>query len=418
MSDEGAQHTALIGAKPKPHWRPLDSLRPSMVKQVFSREQLTHKKGLLFTPDLHAEIIDLSAKTAPDAPQAPEAEASGSESADDHASAWAEAAPPPLTPEEIHEQAFAQGLAQGMAQGLEQGQAQAYQAQALREQEAAQAQSTAQTLALLQQIDQQVASLVEDPAQLQAPLKRLALHLAEQLVLGELTISPQTIERLIDRCLDTLDVPDASALVVELNPNDMALLQNQQRPEGQAPPTWRLQADSALLPGSVRVRGDDAVVNDLIENRLESLAQSLLNDNQQWQPQSAFAPSRLASRLASQRGNAQTIEDAPSRLAPLQPEARADFQNPVNYGPSAFDTVEVDAQETDEADEAEDPIQHTYEAHKVMRPARPPSPPPSLTPAPSPAHTPVHTPASAEAMSQQFADTLSEIQLDLDKLDG
>ena len=40
MSDEGAQHTALIGAKPKPHWRPLDSLRPSMVKQVFSREQL------------------------------------------------------------------------------------------------------------------------------------------------------------------------------------------------------------------------------------------------------------------------------------------------------------------------------------------------------------------------------------------
>jgi len=388
-----------------------------MVKQVFSREQLTHKKGLLFTPDLHAEVIDLSAKTAPDAPEPTDAEASVSEPSDEHASAWAEAAPPPLTPEEIHEQAFAQGMAQGLAQGLEQGQAQALQAQAQREHEAATAQSTAQTLDLLEQIDQQVASLVEDPAQLQAPLKRLALHLAEQLVLGELTLSAQSIERLIDRCLDTLDVPDASALVVELNPNDMALLQNQQRPEGQAPPAWRLQADSALLPGSVRVRGDDAVVNDLIENRLESLAQSLLNDNQQWQPQSAFAPSRLASRLASQRGNAQTIEDAPSRLAPLQPEARADFQNPVNYGPSAFDTVEVDAQatdEADEADEAEDPIQHTYEAHEVMRPARPPSPPPSRTTAPSP----VHTPASAEAMSQQFADTLSEIQLDLDKLDG
>jgi len=411
LSDEGAQHTALIGAKPKPHWRPLDSLRPSMVKQVFSREQLTHKKGLLFTPDLHAEIIDLSAKTVPDEPEPPEAEASASEPADEHESAWAEAAPTPLTPEEIREKAFAEGL----AQGLEEGQQLAQQAQALSEQEAAAAQSTAQTLALLEQIDQQVASLVEDPAQLQAPLKRLALHLAEQLVLGELTISPQSIERLIDRCLDTLDVPDASALVVELNPNDMALLQNQQRPEGQAPPAWRLQADSALLPGSVRVRGDDAVVNDLIENRLESLAQSLLNDNQQWQPQSAFAPSRLASRLASQRGSAQTIEDAPSRPAPLQPEARADFQNPVDYAPSAFDPVEVDAEEPEEA---EDPIQHTYEAHKVMRPARPPSPPPSLTPAPSPAPTPVHTPASAEAMSQQFADTLSEIQLDLDKLDG
>ena len=417
MSDEGAQHTALIGAKPKPHWRPLDSLRPSMVKQVFSREQLTHKKGLLFAPDLHAEIIDLSAKTVPDEPEPPEAEASASEPADEHESALAEAAPTPLTPEEIREKAFAEGL----AQGLEEGQQLAQQAQALSEQEAAAAQSTAQTLALLEQIDQQVASLVEDPAQLQTPLKRLALHLAEQLVLGELTISPQSIERLIDRCLDTLDVPDASALVVELNPNDMALLQNLQRPEGQAPPAWRLQNDSTLLPGSVRVRGDDAVVSDLIENRLESLAQSLLNDNQQWQPQSAFAPSRLASRLASQRGSAQTIEDAPSRLAPLQPEARADFQNPVDDAPSAFDTVEVDAQatdEADEADEAEDPIQHTYEAHEVMRPARPPSPPPSRTTAPSPAPTPVHTPASAEAMSQQFADTLSEIQLDLDKLDG
>jgi flagellar biosynthesis/type III secretory pathway protein FliH len=187
----------------------------------------------------------------------------------------------------------------------------------------------------------------------------------------------------------------------------MALLQNQQRPEGQAPPAWRLQADSALLPGSVRVRGDDALVNDLIENRLESLAQSLLNDNQQWQPQSAFAPSRLASRLASQRGSAQTIEDAPSRPAPLQPEARADFQNPVDYAASAFDPVEVEAEE---AEEAEDPTQYTYEAHEVMRPARPPSPPPSPAPA--------LNQASAEAISQHFADKLSEIQLALDKLDG
>jgi len=367
-----------------------------MVKQVFSREHFTHKKGLLFAPLVHAEIIDLSANLEPDEPLPLEAEALESEPADPHASAWAEAPPPPLTSEEIREQAFAEGLAQGLAQGLEQGQARALQAKALSEQEAAAAQSMAQTLALLGQIDQQVASLVEDPAQLQAPLKRLAMHLAEQLVLGELTISPQSVERLIDRCLDTLDVPDASALVVELNPNDMALLQNQQRPEGQAPPAWRLQADSALLPGSVRVRGDDAVVSDLIENRLESLAQSLLNDKQQWQPQSAFAPSRLASRLASQRGSAQTIEDAPSRPAAMQPQAPVDFQNPGSYAPSAFDPVEVDAEE------AEDAIQHTYEAHEVMRAA----PSPSLKT------------ASAEAISQQFADALSEIQLDLDKLDG
>jgi len=390
LSDERGQHSALLGDKPKPPWRPLDSLRPSQVKQVFSREYLTHKKGLLFAPLVHTEINEVVAKATPHVPDDAETEVSAAEPAEAHESASTETAPAPLTPEEIREQAFAEGL----AQGLEQGQQQAQQAQALNEQEALAAQSTAQTLALLEHIDQQVASLVEDPAQLQEPLKRLALHLAEQLVLGELTLSPQSIERLIDRCLDTLDVPDASALVVELNPNDMALLQNQQRPEGQAPHAWRLQSDSLLLPGSVRVRADDAVVSDLIENRLESLAQSLLNDNQQWQPQSAFAPSRLASRLASQRGSAQTIEDAPSRLSALRPDVT-----------TTLDAVQVqadEAQEAQEAEEAEDPIKHTYEAHEVMRAA------------PAPAMTP----ASADAISQQFADTLSEIKLDLDKLDG
>jgi len=349
-----------------------------LVKHVFSREYLTHKKGLLFTPLVHTEL-----NSAP-VPEPvgleltePHSELTPAEQAPDNTTE--EEAPTALLAEEIRAQAFAEGLAQGLAQGQQLAQ----EAQAQREQEAMAAQSNSQTLALLEQIDKQVASLVEDPAQLQVPLKRLALHLAEQLVLAELTISPQSVERLIDRCLDTLDVPDASALVVELNPNDMALLQNQQRPEGQAAPAWRLQADSMLLPGSVRVRADDALVSDLIENRLESLAQSLLNDNQQWQPQSAFAPSRLASRLASQRGSAQTIEDAPSRPATLRAEDAPALP------------------EGEEFIEAEDPTQHTYEAHEVMR-ARP---------------SPV-TQASAEAISQQFADTLSEIQLDLDKLDG
>lgn len=373
MSDERAQHSALMGDKPKPPWRPLDSLRPSLVKQVFSREYLTHKKGLLFAPLVHTELNEAAAKHLPDSHEPAESHGELPQADQPLDGTPVEAAPEAPSPEEIRAQAFAEGLAQGLAQGQQLAQ----EAQAQSEQDAMAAQSNSQTLALLEQIDQQVASLVEDPAQLQAPLKRLALHLAEQLVLGELTISPQSVERLIDRCLDTLDVPDASALVVELNPNDMALLQNQQRPEDQAAPAWRLQADSTLLPGSVRVRADDAVVSDLIENRLESLAQSLLNDNQPWQPQSAFAPSRLASRLASQRGSAQTIEDAPSR------------------------PVAMRAEEAPEIEEAEDPTQHTYEAHEVMRAA------PSAV-----------TATSAEAINRQFADTLSEIQLDLDKLDG
>jgi hypothetical protein len=56
----------------------------------------------------------------------------------------------------------------------------------------------------------------------------------------------------------------------------------------------------------VRVRADDAVVSDLIEHRLETLAQALLQDTKPWQAQTAFQPERLAAR----RGKAETVEDA------------------------------------------------------------------------------------------------------------
>mgnify|MGYP000520529274 CR=1 FL=1 len=103
-----------------------------------------------------------------------------------------------------------------------------------------------------------------------------------------------------------------AALLIELGlDGDSALAA--QRAEGQPKPAWRMQADHLLLPGSVRVRADDAMVSDLIENRLESLAHSLLKDPKTWQANSAFAPSKLASRLAAQRGSADTVEDAQAK---------------------------------------------------------------------------------------------------------
>jgi hypothetical protein len=48
------------------------------------------------------------------------------------------------------------------------------------------------------------------------------------------------------------------------------------------------------------------VVSDLIEHRLETLAQALLQDTKPWQAQTAFQPERLAAR----RGKAETVEDA------------------------------------------------------------------------------------------------------------
>ena len=159
---------------------------------------------------------------------------------------------------------------------------------------------------LLVNIEQGVVALQENPAAWNEPLKRLALHLAEQLTLTELSISSSGIQNMIDRCIETLDVQTVSSVVVELNPSDMALLQNHKAAPGEKTHQWRLLADTHLLPGSVRVRADDAVVSDLIEHRLETLAQALLQDTKPWQAQTAFQPERLAAR----RGKAETVEDA------------------------------------------------------------------------------------------------------------
>ena len=159
---------------------------------------------------------------------------------------------------------------------------------------------------LLVSIEQGVVALQENPASWNEPLKRLALHLAEQLTLTELSISASGIQNMIDRCIETLDVQSASSVVVELNPTDMALLQAHKAAPGEKTHQWRLVADTHLLPGSVRVRADDAVVSDLIEHRLETLAQALLQDTKPWQAQTAFQPERLAAR----RGKAETVEDA------------------------------------------------------------------------------------------------------------
>ena len=159
---------------------------------------------------------------------------------------------------------------------------------------------------ILTSIENGVVALQENPASWNEPLKRLALHLAEQLTLTELSISAIGIQNMIDRCIETLDVQTASSVVVELNPNDMVLLQNHKAAPGEKTSQWRLVADSHLLPGSVRVRADDAVVSDLIENRLETLAQALLQNTKPWQAQTAFQPERLAAR----RGKTETVEDA------------------------------------------------------------------------------------------------------------
>ena len=173
----------------------------------------------------------------------------------------------------------------------------------------------------LASLEQALQSLGQTPERLHEPLKRLALHLAEQLVLGELSQSAQAIERLVRRCVDEL-ASRRSQVLVELHPDDLALLQPllqrqaaddspAAEPSRAAAPPWQLQANHSLKPGSVRASADDAVVSDLVEHRLDALACQLLLDPQRQARQSAFAPERLVAR----RADVDAVLDAQPRMA-------------------------------------------------------------------------------------------------------
>ena len=165
---------------------------------------------------------------------------------------------------QLKEEAFAQGLAQGLQEGLAQGREQAENEyrEAAQQAELAAQQALEQALAeqretlearlqpeldLLRDMTQRLEALTENPRQFFEPLKRLSLHLAEQLVLGELTISGAAIERLVQRCLDELDLHGKSMVVVELNPQDKARIGEK---AAELLDGLQLQSVSSLAPGS------------------------------------------------------------------------------------------------------------------------------------------------------------------------
>ena len=220
---------------------------------------------------------------------------------------------------QLREQAFQEGLAQGLAQGHSQGlaqgealgrvqgeaegeargvamgldqaeQAQAPQMLALQEQMQAQLDPE---LALLREVTQRLQALVENPQDLYEPLKRLALHVAEQLVLAELTLSGSAIERLVQRCLDELDLHGQGLVTIELNPQDKARLEEK---AGDMLKNIQLHGLAQLKPGSVRVLANDTQVEDLVQTRLQALANSLLGQPEAWREQSSFFKQPLSQR--------------------------------------------------------------------------------------------------------------------------
>jgi flagellar assembly protein FliH len=194
-----------------------------------------------------------------------------------------------------HEEGMAQGIEEGVRQGLEKAQEQskAEIEAALAEQKTQMSEVLQTQLQLLEQLQQQWRAFIDDPQALYEPLKRLALHISEQLVLAELNLSGQAVERLVQRCLDEIDWQGASAVTVELNPQDKARLEEL---GAEVIKQLQLQAVPNLHPGSVRLVVNDSQIEDLVEHRLQTMANRLLNQPEAWREQSAFFRQPLAQR--------------------------------------------------------------------------------------------------------------------------
>ncbi len=312
--------------RPARVWQATDLLNPPPVSDGFVAKPWLAEQAVTFgrtnfdtpTPDL------LPKETAPES----EADLEGLE-AGTSATQPTEAAAPTAA---VNEQALAQARAEGHAQGLAEARA-AMQAEMEASVKAAQSQDHALVAALQSALEplQQPASTFYEP------LKRLALHIAEQLVLAELSLDGRAIERLVQRCVDELSAHDESLVLVELNPSDLALLQSLRERTGlNTGPGLRLQADDTLLPGSVRASANDAVVEDLIGNQLSALARGLSLNETQWKKQTAFG----AERIQSDRIASNAVEDARPRMAsPSEPIATDVSTIPTES--SAYDTVEA-----------------------------------------------------------------------------
>ncbi|WP_194943180.1 FliH/SctL family protein [Limnohabitans sp. 2KL-27] len=181
-------------------------------------------------------------------------------------SPWTEAAL-----DQLRDEAYQKGLLEGQAQVRAD-----FEAERNKERE------------LMRHLGIELRSISQDPQRFFEPLKRLSLHLAEQLVRAELQLSGQAVHNLIQECIQQLDHV-VEPVHVSVNPEDLQRLNAMGE---SVTKHMQLEADALLRPGSVRVRVQDSVMQDLIETRLEPLARRLLSQPDAWMQQSSLVKDR------------------------------------------------------------------------------------------------------------------------------
>ena len=224
------------------------------------------------------------------------------------------------------QQEIDEARAQGYAAGMDEARSKLYdqiRAEIEGEQEADSQAQVAIDQSLVEALQAALAAMQQDPQQFFEPVKRLALHIAEQLVLGELRLDGSAIDRLVQRCVDDLAANEASMVLVELNPDDLHALHDLRKRAGLVEKNLpQLVVNEDLPPGSVRASANDALVEDVVTHRLAAIARVLNMDAERVRAQSAFHPERMA----AERSASTAVQDVPVRMGGAAPARATDTE--------------------------------------------------------------------------------------------
>jgi flagellar biosynthesis/type III secretory pathway protein FliH len=160
--------------------------------------------------------------------------------------------------QEGYDKGFSLGQSEGEAKGIEVGQ---QQTQALEEQRN---KDMKMALGYLTQVTNALSD------ELLQPMQALALHLAKELVRGELSVSSHAIERLIMLSMEQLQMTQ-STIQVHMNPLEFDRLKQ----HNGLPDQVVLQPSNDISMGSIKVEHADSWVEDLMEDRLAQISQQV-----------------------------------------------------------------------------------------------------------------------------------------------
>ena len=205
--------------------------------------------------------------------------------------------------QEAYDKGSALGQSEGEAKGIELGQ---QQVQALEQQ---------------RNEDMQVAlgylSKVTDTLsdELLQPMQTLAVHLAKEIVRGELSLSSHAIERLIRLSMEQLQTTQSS-INIHMNPLEFERLQQ----HNGLPEQVVLQPSNDVSMGSIKVEHAGSWVEDFIEDRLAQISQQVFGavDEKFVEPIQAITP-----KVTSEQDTAPEQDMAPE-AGPEQDAAPAE----------------------------------------------------------------------------------------------